>query len=573
MKKSIMAISVVILLLSINVFAVDVSETKSIKALRMEKFPNLETIEIQLEVKKIFLSEIDNTPEPVPTAEDKKNGYILFFRNYLKTVYPFTKPTKEEIAKKEIKIFATLGEFEPITFSVYPLVKLTNCKILVSDFVNEKGDKITKDAFQINDVINCPIGSEMIVVRAYILYPAKEVPVIEEGVCKQIWINVKVPEDAKEGVYKGTVQFAPSGRPVVNIPVELRVLPFKLMQPPDVTWAPCWGHGGRDFDRLEQRLTLLKEHGMTGEAVDGVLSPEGNDFTKANKYMEIAKKVGLTGKFVIIDTHIQGTSKYDTTYGPFGLMGDQLFCQSTYDKLVDFMTRIRDNAEKNKWLPYVFYLTTELGYTGASGEESFNKTMEKAVEWYKAARKVERVKLLATFNRESEFIMHWNLPELDEIGMNGEMFSEWEKAAKIKPSWICFVGMNDRCGEGFYMWKFNIKGNRPWLGGETINTGNREEILMKDYNKRWCATTRFEKIREGVDDYKYCYTLSEYIKQAKAKGKDTSSAEVTLKNIIDKIPHDHKNKPDSDWVVNKYDFTKLDEYRWQIAQEILKILK
>ncbi|OGF46244.1 MAG: hypothetical protein A2231_09740 [Candidatus Firestonebacteria bacterium RIFOXYA2_FULL_40_8] len=562
MKK--IALLGVILLLG-NVIAGGAGDTKSMKALRMDKFPAgaLDTLEIQLDVKKVFLGEVEKVPAPVPTADDKKNGYMLFFRNYQFQVYPFTNPTKEELAKKDIKIFASLGEFEPITFSVYPLVKLTNCKISVSDFLNENGAKITKDAFQVNDVMNCPAGDDLVIVRSYILVPAKEVPLIEGGVCKQIWITIKVPEDAKEGTYKGGVTFAPSGKPAKNIPVEIKVLPFKLMQPPDVAWMPCWGAGGWEFDKLEKRMTMMKDHGMTGEVGDYII-PEKGDFTKADKYMDMAKKVGLTGPFAIINAHIQGTSSYETLQGPWGLMGDQIFQPSTYTKLESFIREIRDHAEKSKWLPYNFYLTTECGYPWIAGADSKRKTIEGVRAYYAAARKVERVKLMSTFNREEEFTLHWKLPELDEIGMNGDMFPEWEKAAKIKPSMICFVGTNQRFGEGFYMWKYNIKRNRPWFGGGPMTGSIHEEVIMASVDTEFCATTRWEKIREGVDDYKYTYTLSEYMKQAKAKGKDVSAAEKTLQKIMEKIHPSHKKDP------KDYDYSKLDDFRREIAEQIVK---
>ena len=61
--------------------------------------------------------------------------------------------------------------------------------------------------------------------------------------------------------------------------------------------------------------------------------------------------------------------------------------------------------------------------------------------------------------------------------------------------------------------------------------------------------------------------IEEVIKQAKAKGKDTKAAEASLSRTIDKIPHNHKVGP------KDYDYTKLDDFRWEIAQQILKIMK
>ena len=549
-----------------NLFAQNVGETKSFRALKMDGYDKdrIETLEIQIDVKKVYLNEYEKNSPPTPTAEDNKRGYILFFRNYLFDVFAFSNPTAEEINKKDIKVFATLGEYEPIVFSVYPLTKLTNCKVLVSEFVNEKGDKISSEAFQVNNVIHRPIGEDSIVVRGEVLKRAKEIPLIDEGVCKTIWINVKVPEDTKGGTYKGKITFAPSGKPSSDISVEVNVLPFKLIQPPPdvITWAPIMA-GTWAFEQLEKELIAIKEHGMTGE-ITSCLVPEGDDFTKANKYMEIAKKVGLTGKFVVHGLVITGTSKLETTYG-LGERGSRLFSQPTYNKLKDLVTKIRDNALKNNWLPYIIYLSSELGSTSNSpNKDDFAKVMKGAEEYYEAAREVKGVKLLATFNRREELIMHWNLPTLDEIGFNGEMFPEWEEAAKAKPSWMTFIEIDQRCGHGFYLWKFNLKGVRPWCLHPYV-MHSREQGLLYYEDKEEHPSVRFERIREGVDDYKYLYTLTEYIKQAKEKGKDTSSAENTIKRIIDKIPYNHKKDTPG------FDYAKLDEYRWEIAQEILKL--
>jgi len=593
--NKILLILVVFLLLGVNLSAQkDFSKTKSIRALYMDGVWNkdkIETFEIKLETQKFALMEKDialtgpayslpsgfigdgkikvyrDDPPPTPTAGERENGYILFFRNYLYDIFPYTNPTRSEIDKKEIKVFASLGEYEPIVFSVYPLVDLKNCKIIVSDFLNEKGDKLLSNSFQVNSVMNWVTVREaqgVVVVRAHVLMRLKEIPRIDEGITKQIWINVKIPEDAKGGEYRGKITFAPDGKPSSDIPVIVRVLPFKLMQPPPevFSWSP-WGGGGTT--ELEKRFIIMKEHGMTGEITDN-LGPrriEGNwtdDYTSANKYMEMAKKVGLPGKFILGNWHCQGTSQYKTTYGPFG-MGDSQFNEENYRKLTEMLTKLKKNADENKWLPYMVYLTTELGSTnGTPGD--FDKTMKKAKEYYAAARKVVGLKLLATFNRQEELKMHWNLPTIDAIGFNGEMFPEWEAANKQKESWMTFVMSEQRCGYGLYMWKFNFKGCRPWI----LSDGDSTDSLIYFINNDWHPTVRFERIREGVDDYKYMYTLSELIKQAKAKGKDTQEAEVVVKRVIESIPSVHYKHTD-------FDYMKLDEFRMQMAEQIMKLLK
>ncbi|OGF46584.1 MAG: hypothetical protein A2231_02815 [Candidatus Firestonebacteria bacterium RIFOXYA2_FULL_40_8] len=559
MKKIIILLASVLVSVTM-VFSEEIDSTKTWKAFKTDGIYNraqLDSLGIQIELKKYFLSEIDKNPAPIATAEQRKAGYILFIRNYLFDVFPFNKPLKEEMAKKDIKIFASLGEYEPIVFSVYPLENLTVCRIIISEFNNEKGDKLTKESFQVNNVLAYPNEGGSMIGITNVLKRANDIPLIEKEVVKSVWINVKIPENAKEGVYKGTVTFAPTGKPSASIPVEIRVFPYRLMQPPPevMTWAPIMA-GSHDFD-LEKEFTTIKELGMTGEITDL------RDLNKANKYMEIAKKVGLPGKFVDFSLHCQGTSKYESTYGPYG-MGDTQFCEASYQRLTEDVRKIQENATKNKWLPFLFYLTTECGYPGASGPESYRKTQQGCENYYAAARKVEGANLMATFNRQEELTAHWNLSTLDAFGFNGEMFPEWEKGMKQKPSWMTFIAIDQRCGHGFYMRKYDFKGVRPWklyldqLDGSGLMFWDKEK-------KEFLPVARFNRIREGVDDYKYCYTLSELIKEAKAKGKDVSGAEKVLKTILDKIPHDHKKHTAG------FDYTKMDEFRLKLAEQILKI--
>jgi|GEM_PF-3346906 len=570
MRKTLSVVLVILFVFPFTAFAKDLSTTASFKALKMDKYPQnlLETLVIQAEVGKVFLNEYENAAKPEMSPEDKKKGYGLFIRNYLFDVSAFSSPSKNEFEKKEIKILASLGEYEPVVFSVYPLEALKKCAITLSDFLNGKGGKLPGEAFQINNVIHRPIGNDNVVVKGELLLKTKEIEHIEAGVNKTVWINVLIPENAQAGVYKGKLTFSPAGKPGTEIPVEIKVLPFKLKQPPDISWAPIMA-GSFDLEELEKELLAIKEHGMTGE-VTGCLMPKAaregevpGDFSYANKYMELAKKIGLPGRFVLHGLMITGTSRLDSNYC-FAGRGAEIYTQKTYTLLKETVQGVKANAEKNKWLPYVIYLSSELG-SSSQNPVDFNTVMKGAESFYAAAREVPGVKLLATFNRQEELALHAGLPALDETGFNGEMYPGWEKAAKQKPSWMTFVEIDQRLGYGLYLWKFNLKGARPWCLKPGIMYP-REQGLLYYINKEMLPSVRFERIREGVDDYKYMYTLSELIKEAKAKGKDAKTAEEVVRQITEKIPHDHKSPTKS------FAYENLDDYRRQIGEEILKLL-
>jgi hypothetical protein len=70
----------------------------------------------------------------------------------------------------------------------------------------------------------------------YLTEPVADSPVLlpirlTKGKNKQIWVTIKVPEDAKGGVYNGKINFIADGKPVGAMDLSVRVLPFTLPRP------------------------------------------------------------------------------------------------------------------------------------------------------------------------------------------------------------------------------------------------------------------------------------------------------------------------------------------------------
>ena len=119
----------IVCLFTLSAFAGDdPSDTISFKALTQDGYEkdNLNTLKIQAKVDRAIIIEDEKNPAPDPSPQ----GYSLFVRNYLFDVSPFTKPTKAELAVKELKAFAAPGEYAPLVFSIYPVKTLKNSKIL-----------------------------------------------------------------------------------------------------------------------------------------------------------------------------------------------------------------------------------------------------------------------------------------------------------------------------------------------------------------------------------------------------------------------------------------------------------
>ncbi|HJN14964.1 MAG TPA: hypothetical protein QGH10_05730, partial [Armatimonadota bacterium] len=64
--------------------------------------------------------------------KDVKRGYMVFRQHYLECVFPNTVPP-EHALDPELRAFATLGEDEPLTFTVLPTERLSGVTVTASD--------------------------------------------------------------------------------------------------------------------------------------------------------------------------------------------------------------------------------------------------------------------------------------------------------------------------------------------------------------------------------------------------------------------------------------------------------
>ncbi len=178
----------------------------------------------------------ETAPEPSLTEPEKERGYLLFQRPLTESIYPNTRPLAHERIDS-LAAFATPGEFEPVTFALYPVRPLQNLKVRVSSLTSPSGE--------------IPAGSIDVRLAAYwnVGYPAyttlstyRRVPELLErvtvhsspaGECQWYWLTAHVPDDAKPGLYRGTVPVWDDGfGQAVEVPLAFRVLGFRLQKDP-----------------------------------------------------------------------------------------------------------------------------------------------------------------------------------------------------------------------------------------------------------------------------------------------------------------------------------------------------
>ena len=179
---------------------------------------------------------IETAPEPALTDAEKQRGYRLFARPTVEPVYPNTRPRPDE-RLHALVAFAAPGQFEPVTLALYPVRPLVNLKVRVSSLACPAGI-IPADCVDIRLGTYWNVGyPQYTTVRTYRRTPEllERVTVHSSpaGECQRYWLTIHVPDDARPGLYLGTVTVWDDGFDrALSIPIALRVLGFRLQKDP-----------------------------------------------------------------------------------------------------------------------------------------------------------------------------------------------------------------------------------------------------------------------------------------------------------------------------------------------------
>ncbi len=179
---------------------------------------------------------IETAPEPILNAQEKERGYLLFQRPITESVYPNTRPLPHE-RLESLVAFAAPGEFEPLAFALYPVRPLQNLKVRVSAPAASSGE-VPANRIDVRLATYWNVGyPSYTTVNTY-----RRVPELLErvtlhssptGECQWYWLTIHVPDDARPGLYRGTVTLWDDGfGQAVQIPLALRVLGFPLQKDP-----------------------------------------------------------------------------------------------------------------------------------------------------------------------------------------------------------------------------------------------------------------------------------------------------------------------------------------------------
>lgn len=538
--------------------------------------------------KKIEYEERNKLPQL--TKEEKERGYLLFIRDWMKMVYPNTIPTRKEIDNKEISLFASLGEYEPATFGIYPLKDLENVEIRLSDLTSGR-NRISKENIEIKVTRSLyeRISGETRTAGDYTYYLAggswsktymltpkildeyKNNLSIKKGETQQIWLTFKVPENSKPGDYKGTLFFKPENSKEERLSIRLKVFPIRLKKSPRIKGMYWDDEPYYPQNRKKQLLDMAKRGiravviGYNYSNLPQLSKEKGEvvlDFSRMDMIMKEIKEAGMDGYIPWYLAPLQFRIKlFVRTYPSLNMTFDDLYKYVLEETL--------KRAREKNW-PLLFYPVDEI----AERREALKR-------YGKLIREVPGAKIYVTVNSFDagveclEYIDYWctNIhftKEQEQFVLDkGKTYMRYGPSYNYNPRisrTVSGFGFWKKPAVAMYYWHYqNVVGN-PY---NALDGVARDHIVAYPSPDGPIPTIDWEAIREGIDDLNYIYTLESLMDKAKKSGK----AELTKEGekILEEIRYSclAYEQRDLRGVPNE----KYNEFRFRMAAEIIKLQK
>ena len=175
----------------------------------------------------------EHTHRPKPSAEDKRDGFILFARDPLERIYANSRPRPQDLIA-ELQLTAAQDQYEPAQLGVYAVRDLSAVTVIVSDLRDDAGHVLPASNAVVRMVrfYGAPLSARHrdrfgVVPKTLEIAVPIDVP---HTTVRPYWITVHIPPDQPGGTYHGVahVAHANGGR---DLPLTVEVLPLRLREP------------------------------------------------------------------------------------------------------------------------------------------------------------------------------------------------------------------------------------------------------------------------------------------------------------------------------------------------------
>jgi hypothetical protein len=494
--------------------------------------------------------------EVEPTDRDKSTGYILFSRSPLRYVFPNSRPKKSEMID-HLAIQAVRNEFEPITFSLYPLRNLGSVKISVTDLKSAKST-ISKDKMRVayveavRETIGLPEGKFENLPA--LIRTGNQVGT-QPGKCQRFWLTIRTDDSILPGIYEGKITISPEIGVEASLPLKVTIAPISLEDIPGIDYFMMMTYEFTELtmpwtkeekEKIYQSacdvLKSYKEHGMTTICVhspfvlmtnkDG--TPNLEDIFAA---LRAAKEMGFKRRIIWYMGHLIQTSK---PKHPGSIMG--------FDKEIDlprlkYIVKTVSQYAKEHGCPEVIFLPID--EPGDSYQDLEYKRHAITPLLLEAIKEAGAPNMLTGGDYKqfrpidyfcSGKVNKEDLSAAHESGTVYWLYNNDVTTRCLNPAYARYV-------YGYYTWMNHVDGMSSWTFQNTQNAGglpgqadvHGSDIYLAYPDPRGpMPTLKWEAIREGIEDHKLVYQLVKRIRKLKRMGIHTSKYEDFLLEISKK---------------------------------------
>ena len=432
---------------------------------------------------------------------------------------------------QEARIFASIGEYEPFSLLLRPKVGLQEVFITSSDLTGDAG-RIPKENVVVSSVESSgDIGSKILMrLGKKWNMPAHST--------EHFWCTVKVPDNAKPGVYRGKLVITAQNEEVGSIGIVLEVLGIRLEDSP---FALGFNYSNpKEQAALEAHLADMRQHGMTCVAplYNFHLPIHDTNTSELGNFIECYKRAGFTGPLYFatpMDLQLTSLTGY----------GDET-SKRWQQKYIQVMRRLHAETLKHN-VPVLMSIGDELTNKGIEGVEIAGRLARFVWEELPEIATTSdmngymEVMAMAAYLNVATFNNGWDGIDNHNKGrhlINRVFILEVQEKTGVIP-WFVNAGTG-RLPFGFFFWKmakYGVRGKVEWY----YNLDNRSGSIVRTEGASVWPTLDYERSREGIDDLKYLCKLEKLIARAKRLGTasaEAQKAEALLEKIADSIAND-----------------------------------
>ncbi len=581
------------------------------------------------------MAELKHVAEPPATpAADDGRGYILTARPYLDLVFPDAIPAAADVVS-ELRVAATRGEYEPVVFSVHAFRDLGPCRVSVTD-LRAGPQTISNAAIDIASVACRNLRTTFrgsVYMHAPALLQAGPPVTIAAGRTQQFWLTIHVPAQTAAGEYAGSITFTPQNAAPSSLELILRVYPFDLVEPQDVSlgmYDQLWSTTS-DGTWLRDRFADMRAHGMTTvgycgglngviDLEDGVARVRFDGTSRFEQVMEAFRDAGFPRPLLwLMDDDIWAWCAEQAA--PGSAQFDALHRQVIQSLL--------QQCERRDWPGIVFQPIDEPGSYGLRPNAQYIEKWAVQSRLIKEAGgtvEVDHVPF-STDDPRLEGALERALPFIDIFTQRFSTRPIWfeqdgwwwgnmkEQAAEWgKQLWSYNINNANffpelptmRLAYGVFVWHEQVKGQLLWQyqqpAGNPLNCldGSYTDMMyrypeMPHASIQGGPSLMWECIREGVDDLRYLQTLEHLIEQAEADGQHerAQQARAVLTRLADSFDMEQLRARNSyiecQWeemvtgpsgagtvsgsfnIPNGWDLADYDRWRRRVAYQIVRL--